>query len=70
MGIGHSLFLELGSVGSVVTAMLFPGIFGSMIIGNVHAFSLSIAAGINGILYFLIVWMICRVSRRAIGTFK
>ena len=57
--------------GFFITAVLFPGLFGSMAIGgNAHAFSLWIAAGINCIIYFLAVWMICGISRRVFRVFR
>jgi hypothetical protein len=57
--------------GGFITAVLFPGLLGSMAIsGNAHAFSLWIAAGINCIIYFLMVWMICGVSRRILRWFR
>src|SRR5580704_7510945 len=61
----HSVIAYFGNAGFIITALLFPGLLGSMAIaGNVHAFSLWIAAGINCIFYFLLIWMIWGVSRR------
>ena len=43
---------------------LFPGIFGSIAIGdNVHDPNLWFAAGINWAFYFLVLWTVCGVSR-------
>ena len=67
----HSVSLSYGDAGFFITAVLFPGLLGSIAIGgNAHAFSLWIAAGINFILYFLVVWMICSVFRRIIRVFR
>jgi hypothetical protein len=65
MSLEHSLSLSYGDAGFFITAVLFPGLLGSIAIGgNAHAFSLWIAAGINCIFHFLIVWAICSMSRR------
>ena len=67
----HSAYSFTGDSGYFITAALFPGLLGSMAIaGNVHAFNLWIAAAINFIFYFLVVWMICSVSRRVLRVFR
>jgi hypothetical protein len=54
-----------GDSGFVFSAIVFPGVIGSMAVaGNAHAFSLWIAAGINFILYILVVWLISIILRR------
>ena len=64
----HSL---LGNAGFIITAVLFPGILGSIAItGNAHAFSYWIAAGINFIFYFVLFWVICSVSRWIVRRFR
>jgi hypothetical protein len=48
----------IGVARPVLFALLFPGILGSMAMsGNVHAFRLWIAAGINGLIYFGLMWL-------------
>jgi hypothetical protein len=43
----------LGGVQRCLVSLLLPGMFGSMAMGgNVHAWSLWVAAGLNGIIYF------------------
>jgi hypothetical protein len=42
--------------------LIFPGILGSMAVsGNAHAFHLWVAAGINGLLYFGLAWVVLRL---------
>jgi len=66
-----SAVVYLGYAGFILTALLFPGLLGSIAIaGNVHAFSLWIAAGINCVFYFLLVRMIWGVSRRILRRFR
>lgn len=61
----------IGVTGSIITAVIFPGLLGSMAIsGNAHAFSLWIAAGINCTFYFLLVWMICIIARLVLRGFR
>lgn len=57
-----SLYTPLmGSAGRVLSAVLFPGILGSVAVtGNAHAFSLGMGAAINFVLYFGITWVICK----------
>jgi hypothetical protein len=63
----YSGFSTSEIAGYVIIAAIFPGILGSIAIaGNVHAFSLWIAAGINCVFYFLIVLKICHVVSRRI----
>jgi hypothetical protein len=52
---------SLGYTGLVfASTVAFPGLLGSMAIaGNVHAFSLWIAATVNGVFYFGLCWIIC-----------
>jgi hypothetical protein len=71
IGLEYSVSSFYGDSGSFITAVVFPGLLGSMAIGgNAHAFSLWIAAGINFILYFLVVLLICSVSRRILRVFR
>lgn len=71
ISLAHSASLFFGNAGSIITALLFPGILGSIAFaGNAHAFSLWIAAGINFIFYFVLVWIICGVSRRILRRFR
>jgi hypothetical protein len=61
----HSVSLSFGNAGFLITAVVFPGMLGSIAVGgNAHAFSLWLAAGINFIFYFILVWNICGISRR------
>lgn len=60
---------HLGEAGGALTAVLFPGLLGSMAIaGNAHAFSLWIAAEFNGIRYCSLIWpawsLASAISRR------
>jgi hypothetical protein len=67
----HRVALLFGDAGFIIAAVVFPGLLGSMAIaGNVHAFSLWIAAGINFIFYFTFVWIICAVSIRIVRRFR
>jgi hypothetical protein len=71
VGLEHSSYSFTGNSGFFITAALFPGLLCSMAIaGNAHAFSLWFAAAINFTLYFLVVWMICSVSRRILRVFR
>ena len=66
----HRAALLFGDAGFIITAVVFPGLLGSMVIaGNVHAFSLWLAAGINFVFYFTLVWIICAVSIRIVRRF-
>lgn len=43
----------------VLVVLIFPGILGSMAFsGNVHAFHLWVAALINGLLYFILSYLL------------
>jgi hypothetical protein len=43
-------------------ALIFPGLIGAAAIsGNVHAFHLWVAAGMNGLIYFGLAWLFYRV---------
>jgi hypothetical protein len=66
VSISHSWFSNLGDAAAILIVVLFPGILGSVVIAqNAHAFSRWVAAGINGIIYFLIALIVFRaVSRR------
>jgi hypothetical protein len=47
---------------AVITAFLFPGLLASAAVaGNAHAFSLWVAAAMNGALYFGLSWGACKV---------
>ena len=47
---------------AVITALLFPGLLASAAVaGNAHAFSLWVAAAMNGALYFGLSWAVCKV---------
>ena len=66
-----SAYSFFGDSGVFVSTIVFPGLIGSIAVGgNAHAFSLWIAAGINFIVYFLVVWMNCNVSRRVLRVFR
>lgn len=63
-GLTLSIYLaEFPSTGaSVITAFLFPGLLASAAVaGNAHAFSLWVAAAMNGALYFGLSWAVCKV---------
>ncbi len=67
----HSVSSSFGNEGFAITAVVFPGILGSIAIaGNARAFSLWIAAGINLIFYFILVWAICSASRRILRRYR
>jgi len=52
----------MGAVQHSLLALLFPGILGAAALGgNVHAWSLIIAAGINGLIYFVLGWLAFRL---------
>jgi hypothetical protein len=54
------------SIQKTLLVLLFPGIIGAMaIIGNVHAWYLWAAAGINGFIYFMGAWLACRLIIRS-----
>ncbi len=58
-----------GKTGQVLAGLLFPGLLGSMALaGNVHAFSLWVAAAFNGIFYCSLTWavlsLLTAMSRR------
>jgi hypothetical protein len=58
----------VGDPRPILFALLGPGILGSMAIsGNAHAWHLWIAAGINGIVYFGLGWLIIRLIARLFG---
>jgi hypothetical protein len=56
--------VSLGYTGLVfMSAVTLPGLLGSMLVaGNAHAFSLWIAAILNGIFYCGLCWVICALS--------
>lgn len=65
----------IGAPQRILFALLYPGIFGSMVFsGNAHAWSLWIAAGINGLIYFGLAWLAFRsvagLFRRVFGDFE
>ena len=48
-----------------ITVLLLPGLIGSMgVSNNVHAFSLAVAAFINGVVYFVVGWLLCAIFTR------
>ena len=50
----------ISAVQVVVLFLVFPGIFGAKAIsGNFHAFDLSLAATLNGLIFFVVAWSIC-----------
>src|ERR1700730_14657358 len=52
----------IGTVQRAFMALIFPGLIGpAAISGNVHAFHLWIAAGMNGLIYFGLAWLFYRV---------
>jgi hypothetical protein len=52
----------IGTVQHAFMTLIFPGLIGAAAIsGNVHAFHLWIAAGINGLIYFGLGWLFYRV---------
>ena len=66
----RSLPSFFGDAGFAITAVVFPGILGSIALaGNAHTFSLLAAAGINLIFYFISACAICGVSRRILRRF-
>jgi len=51
-GVQHAVFM-----------LLLPGMFGAMAVkGNAHAWSLWLAAALNGAIYFGVVWVLIRVG--------
>jgi hypothetical protein len=53
----------LGGVQRCLVCLLFPGMFGAMAIaGNVHAWSLWVASGLNGLFYFVLTWIALRFA--------
>lgn len=60
----HPVSFLYGKAGVFITALLIPGLISSAAIArNPHAFSLWIAAGINGVFYCFIVLMIFSLLR-------
>jgi tetratricopeptide (TPR) repeat protein len=60
----------IGDAQRFLVTLLFPGMLGSMVMGgNVHAWNLWVAAGINGLIYFGLGWLfyllVARFRRRA-----
>jgi hypothetical protein len=57
----------LAGIQRCLVFLLFPGIFGAMAIGgNVHAWSLWVAAGLNGLIYFALIWIAIRFASRLV----
>ena len=55
----------LGGVQRCLVSLLLPGMFGSMAMGgNVHAWSLWVAAGLNGVIYFGLIWIAVHFASR------
>jgi hypothetical protein len=55
----------LGDARPVLFALLFPGILGSMAFsGNAHAWHLWVSALINGLIYFVLAWIVFRLLAR------
>lgn len=63
--------LLFGGMEFIITTLLFPGLFGSVVIsGNVHAFSLWAVAAINFVFYFVFVWVVCAVATQIVRRFR
>ena len=59
LGIATFSLEQFGGAGQVFVFLLLPGLIGSMAIsGNVHAFPLWVAAIINILFYFGLVWIL------------
>lgn len=57
----------VGTAQRVVFTLLVPGIIGAgAVSGNVHAWPLWIAAGINVLIYFVTGWLACWVVLRLV----
>jgi hypothetical protein len=57
-----------GGVQRCEVSLLFPGILGAMAMGgNVHAWSLWVAALFNGAIYFGLIWALTRLVRRLVS---
>ncbi len=55
----------LGDARPVLFALLFPGIIGGMALsGNAHAWHLWVSALINGLIYFVLAWIVFRLLGR------
>jgi tetratricopeptide (TPR) repeat protein len=55
----------IDAICTLLTLLLLPGLIGSMGVGgNMHAFSLVVAAIINGSIYFGIGWLLCALFTR------
>jgi hypothetical protein len=53
----------LGGVQSFLVTLLLPGMFGAMAVGgNVHAWSLWVAAGLNALIYSGLTWIAVRIA--------
>jgi hypothetical protein len=58
----------LGRVQQFFITLLSPGMFGAMLLGNnVHAWSLWVAAIINGLFYFGVAWGVFLLGSRLMG---
>ena len=67
----HRLFPQSGITAATVFAIVLPGMLGNFAInGNVHDFDLGIAAGINSVFYFFLVWLVCTTFRWIVQTLK
>jgi len=56
-----------GDVQRCLVSLLLPGMLGSMAMGgNVHAWSLWVAAGLNGVIYFGLIWVAGRLASRLV----
>ena len=57
----------LRGVQMCLTSLLLPGMYGSMAMGgNVHAWNLWVAASINGVVYFGLVWVASHLTLRLV----
>ena len=55
----------VGTVQRFTVALLLPGIFGAgAASGNVHAWPIWVAAGLNAVLYFVVGWVACWIGLR------
>jgi len=48
----------IAAIQKAVLILLCPGVIGAIAVGgNVHTFELSVAAAINGLMYFAVAWL-------------
>jgi len=61
----------VGAVQEGVVILITPGMYGAMAVSeNVHAWSLWVASGINGLIYFAVGWFACMLCSRLAGKRK